>query len=236
MVQSFVELGTPNDRVSFIPLGIEVSTGPDEPSRIEHPTHKVFRSTDAFRIVYVGSLIPRKSVDTLLEAHRLLERRGHKVATLVVGSGPSEQELRALVASGGLEHVYLVGEQPPAHIGAWIYPAHVLVLPSRSEGRGLVLLEAMALGRPVIASDIPGPRELVHEGRTGFLFPPGDAASLAARLEELIRDPALRDRLGQAGRDLINAEGLTVRQSALRHIELYYNLARGYPKGRHKAP
>lgn len=228
MVESFLELGIAPDRIRFIPLGVELSDGPQAPA-LEHPAYRAFRSTDAFRVVYVGSLIPRKSVSTLLEAHRLLELRGHRLATLIVGSGPSEPELRAMVAASGLTGVYFAGEQPPAHISAWIYPSHVLVLPSLSEGRGLVLLEAMALGRPVVASDIPGPRELVLEGKTGLLFPPGQAAVLADRLASLIRDPALREHLGRGGHDLVLSEGLTVRQSARRHVELYQSLIRHDP-------
>jgi glycosyltransferase involved in cell wall biosynthesis len=97
---------------------------------------------------------------------------------------------------------------------------HVLVLPSLAEGRGLVLVEAMAEGLPIVASDIPGPRELVLPGRTGFLFPPGDATALAECLWRLA-DPSVRSRLGEGGRAFVDEQGLTVDASARNHVAMY---------------
>jgi glycosyltransferase involved in cell wall biosynthesis len=95
------------------------------------------------------------------------------------------------------------------------------VLPSRAEGRGLVLLEAMAAGVPVVASDIPGPREIVLEGETGLRFPVGDVLRLADAVERLLSDAALRARLASGGRALIAREGLTTDASAARHLAVY---------------
>jgi glycosyltransferase involved in cell wall biosynthesis len=85
----------------------------------------------------------------------------------------------------------------------------------------MVLLEAMALGLPVIASDIPGPREIVVDGRTGLLFEPGNAKALAEALERLAGDPDTRSEYGSRGRALLEAEGLTAERSANAHVELY---------------
>lgn len=84
--------------------------------------------------------------------------------------------------------------------------AHVVCLPSYGEGVPKVLLEAAACGRPLVASDSPGCREIVRQGETGLLVPPRDATALAAALRRLAEDPALRGRMGRAGRKLVEAE------------------------------
>jgi glycosyltransferase involved in cell wall biosynthesis len=116
--------------------------------------------------------------------------------------------------------VFFAGAQAPEAVRPWIRAGQVLVLPSRSEGRGLVLVEAMIEGIPVVATDIPGPRELVLPGQTGCLFPPGDSRALADCLERLA-DESLRRRLGEGGRALVEEQGLTVAASARQHVELY---------------
>jgi glycosyltransferase involved in cell wall biosynthesis len=85
---------------------------------------------------------------------------------------------------------------------------HVFVLPSESEGFGLVVREAQAVGVPVVATDTGGLSELVRDGDTGLLVPPRDTAALAAALRRMLEDPALRRRLSEAGRREAGASGL----------------------------
>jgi glycosyltransferase involved in cell wall biosynthesis len=172
-------------------------------------------------VIYVGSLIPRKSVETLLRAIRQLRDRQHEITCAIVGDGPQASVLRRLVKEWGLVNVVFAGHQPPTLVSSWIAAAHVLVLPSRSEGRGLVLAEALALGIPVVASDIPGVDELAVEGVTGLRFPVDDAPGLADCLGRLRADPALRARLGRGGIALVESEGLSLAASAQRHAALY---------------
>jgi glycosyltransferase involved in cell wall biosynthesis len=224
MVEEFVRQGIPPEKVCFIPLGVPSFKGSvTDPSALP----RFFDKGIGLRIVYVGSLIPRKSVHTLLKAHGILERRGRVPGTLVIGSGPSESALRGLTATLGLTNVIFCGAQPPHVTTSWLRAADVLVLPSLSEGRGLVLLEAMEAGLPVIASDIPGPRELVIPNETGMLFPPGDAEALARCLERLFDDGALGSLLGAAGKELLQRERLTPDESARQHIALYESLGSG---------
>lgn len=223
MVDELRRNGVPAERAHFVPLGVapaDVGRGPPDPG---HALLQEFARQPGLRVVYVGSLISRKSVMTLLEAHALAQEDGREVACLVVGKGPTEADLRAFVRRRGLRHVFFAGEQPPQAIRAWMRAGHVLVLPSRSEGRGLVLAEAMAEGLPIVASDIPGPRELALPGRTGYLFPPGDAGALADCLRRFT-DPSVRNRLGEAGRVLVEEQGLTVDASARRHVAVYRTL------------
>lgn len=236
MVDELLQIGIPRDRVTFVPLGVDVSEN-SEPVSFEHRAQRErVAAFDGLRVIYVGSLIPRKSVHTLLHAHELLQRRGHRIATLVVGSGPLEPQLRAIVGRQGIEDLYFVGSQPPQSIRYWVSAADVLVLPSRWEGRGLVLAEAMSLGLPVIASDIPGARELAIQGRTGLCFPPGDSEALADCLRRLLENPALRRRLGENGQAFIRLEGLTTQHSARMHLEVYLDCASHHQITKTKTP
>ena len=126
-----------------------------------------------------------------------------------------ESEVRRL----GLESVVrLAGERDD--VGELLAGADLFVLSSRSEGLPLSILEAMAAGLPVVASSVGGVPELVVEGETGLLVPPGDPHALAAAMERLLDDPALRRRLGAAGRTRVSEHfDLAVARRA--HLDLY---------------
>ncbi len=220
MVDEFRRNGVPAERVHFLPLGVAPAEACEAGQGRLDPLRQEFVGQPGLRVVYVGGLIPQKSVITLLEAHAIAQERGGEMACLIVGAGPTEPSLRAFVRERRLRRVFFAGQQAPDTIRGWIRSSHVLVLPSLAEGRGLVLVEAMAEGLPVVASDIPGPRELALPGRTGFLFPPGDAAALADCLRRLA-DPSVRSRLGEGGRALVEEQGLTVDASARHHVAIY---------------
>lgn len=144
----------------------------------------------------VGSLIKRKAVDHLLRAVAALNDK--RVHALIVGEGPELAALQALVAQLGLTgHVHFAGfqKQPLPFVAAM----DVVVLSSSREGLPRVVLEAMLLSKPVVASRVVGSRELVMDGESGYLYDYGDEAALTQRLRELVADPALRQRLGAAG-------------------------------------
>ena len=129
--------------------------------------------------------------------------------------------MRRLAARNGSTNVFFAGRQTPECVPSSIGAADVLVLPSLAEGRGLVIVQAMAMGRPVISSDIPGPAELVRHGENGFLFPARDDEALASCIAQLITNPELRERMGRRGRAMVAEEGLTPGRCAARHMELY---------------
>ena len=149
------------------------------------------------QIVSVGRLAPPKDFPTLVTAvARLPEGRAH---LRVFGDGPLRAELEAQTRALGIEAaVEFAGEVPDAR--PHLEDADVFVLSSLSEGMPVSILEAMAAGLPVVASAVPGLEEVVVEGATGFLTPPGDADALTERLGRLVDDPSLRGRLGAAGR------------------------------------
>lgn len=219
---SFRELGVPDSAISMIPYGIE--PGMEMDSEPDDPMFRAFSATEGLRLVYVGSLIPRKSVRTLLEAHCALEQRGRSVTTLIVGTGPLEDELRGYVAQQSLSRVLFVGEQPPSTIPHFLRASHALVLPSLSEGRPNVVLEAMAQGRLVLGSDIPGTREMIEEGKTGMLFPPRDTAGLTGCIEQLLEDGQRIAEMGSQASRSVRDKGLSTTDNARSHILLYRSL------------
>ncbi|MBH0774744.1 glycosyltransferase family 4 protein [Nocardia bovistercoris] len=159
------------------------------------------RAPDAVRIVMVGRLTPWKGQDVLLRALPLLRHRPAAV-TLVGGAFFDEEEfgdrLRALAAELDVP-VEFAGhvDDPTDHFAAADIAVHASVTP---EPFGQVVVEAMRAGCAVIAADAGGPTEIVRDGRDGVLVTPGAPAALAAALDRLIADPALRARLAESGR------------------------------------
>src|SRR5918912_59845 len=137
-------------------------------------------------VLYVGRLSPEKGIEELVAA-----TEGMKL--VVAGDGP----LRHLVPDA-------LGFVPHEELGRLYERAAVVVLPSYREGLPLSVLEAMAHGRPVVASAVGGIPELVEDGVTGFLVEPGDIAGLRAALERLLADPVLRRRMGRAARKRVS--------------------------------
>lgn len=163
------------------------------------------RGDGPLRLVFVGALLPRKGVDVLLNALKSLPK------TLewhldILGGGSQAEPLQALAAELPKDRVVFHGPQPSDKVQDAMQNADVVVVPSRegeegrSEGIPVVLMEAMSLSRPVIASRLSGIPELVIDGETGLLVPPDDVAALSAALTRLAGEPELAATLAQAGR------------------------------------
>jgi glycosyltransferase involved in cell wall biosynthesis len=160
---------------------------------------------DAFLVGCVGRIkAVRKGQEVLVEALAVLATDGRRPRCVIIGAPSPGNEshliaLRQLVEARGLSaQVALIGEIPDAR---WAYPAlDALVLPSaQPEPFGGVVMEAMAMGVPVIATAVGGSVEQVAEGETGLLVPPGDAPALAAAIARLMDEPALRRAMAEAG-------------------------------------
>lgn len=151
------------------------------------------------RFVCVGRLSSEKGQRGLLEAFAAVRGRTPGVQLDLVGDGPLRAELEALAAALGIaEAVRFHGALSEAETLAVIARSDVLVLPSFMEGLPVVIIEAMALGKPVVASGVAGIPELVHDGANGLLVPPSHWRALADAMAMLASDRALRDRLGVA--------------------------------------
>ncbi len=227
VTKSLVELGAPPEHTSFIPLGVDLVDSERFDSMDESPDFLRFKRFDGFRMVFIGRMVSLKSIETLLDAHSELEQRGHSVACALIGSGPSQDSLQAIARRNRSHNIIFAGSLPTAVTQQWLSAGHVLVLPSVSEGRGIVIVEAMAQGLPAVVSDIPGPRELVDDGVTGFLFPAKDVEALANRLEELIQSERLRREMGRRARQFVEMEALTTEHSARKYLALYERLVSG---------
>jgi glycosyltransferase involved in cell wall biosynthesis len=179
------------------------------------------------RLVTVGRLQAPKDAVTLVRA--LAALRGRPFEAVFVGDGPDRPAVEEEVRRLGLEPaVELLGERDdvPELLGT----ADVFVLSSHSEGLPLSILEAMAAGLPVVASNVGGVSEVVVDGDTGLLVPPGDAQSLAAAIERLLEDPPLCRRLGEAGQNRV-AEHFDLAAVQQAHLDLYRRVLarRGLP-------
>jgi colanic acid/amylovoran biosynthesis glycosyltransferase len=151
------------------------------------------------RILSVGRLVPEKGQSLLLRALALLAERGVDAELELVGDGPNREKLGRLAAELGLEdRVRFAGAIGQDAIAAHYESATLFCLPSFCEGIPVVLMEAMACRRAVIATAVSGVRELVRDGDTGVLVSPGREDELADALQMLIADAALRRRLGDA--------------------------------------
>ena len=174
---------------------------------------EAFNESDAFgqrapaplppspELLFVGSLHRTKGVDVLLDAWARVLREMPDAKLRIVGDGPMEAELRASAA--GLPspaNVRFVGRISRGEVAQAMDEARALVVPSRSEGFGLVILEAMARARPVIASNVGGIPELVIDGETGALVPPERDDLLANAIVTLLEDGDRCERLGRQGR------------------------------------
>lgn len=193
--------GIPAERIVRCHIGID--------TQAFHPP--VSRPVPAPRVVFVGRLVEKKGVATLLRAFALARASVPDATLAVVGDGPLRGSLEALARELALP-VDFLGQRDPEQVRAELQRARVFCLPSitaangDAEGFGMVLLEAQAMGVPVVSSARGGAQEGLREGRTGFAFPEGDADALAPLLVRLLRDDAEWARMSQAGPGFVRSE------------------------------
>lgn len=157
---------------------------------------------DTPTILFVGRLDRRKGFPILLRAYAEVRRRGRRARLLVVGAYDAGQTARfqRVVHREGIPDVCFAGLADAEALARYYQSSSVVCVPSLgSESFGIVLLEAMAAGKPVVASAIGGYREVLEDSKQGLLVPPGSVTGLADALDELLRDPDRRTQLGQAG-------------------------------------
>jgi hypothetical protein len=223
--QETIGRGIAADRVTVIPNAVDVETfrfdaAPDEALRRQLG----LAGTEV--VGFCGSFYAYEGLDLLVDAFARLAARRPRMQLLLVGGGFQEDALRAQVAFHGLQdRVVFAGrvhqDQVQRYYGLidmLVYPRHRMRLTELVTP--LKPLEAMAQGRVVVASDVGGHRELVEDGKTGFLFPAGDAAALAATIERVL---ASRDRWGdvrQNARRFVESERTWAR-SVARYADVY---------------
>jgi glycosyltransferase involved in cell wall biosynthesis len=190
----------PADKFTVIRLGIEldertragVADGKEERRQLGIPP-------ESFLVGWVGRMASVKRTDDVLVAFRGLRDLGVDAHLCLVGDGPDRAQVEKRAHElGVMKRTIFLGYQEEV---APLYAAFdALILPSGNEGTPVSAIEALAAGRPVVATSVGGVPDVVREREDGFLVPVGDTEAMAERLERLARDPKLRERMGQAGR------------------------------------
>jgi D-inositol-3-phosphate glycosyltransferase len=190
--------GASAERIAVIPCGVDTEMFRPLPQPV---AKDLLELSPEPLLLYVGRLQPIKGLETLLEA---MTRLRPEVRLLIVGGDQDEpenehgQRLRACVAELGLERrVQFLGAQRQERLRLFYAAADATVMPSYYESFGMVALEAMACGSPVVASRVGGLTTTVRDGVTGYLVPEGDPIALAERLTPLLGNPAVREDLGR---------------------------------------
>jgi glycosyltransferase involved in cell wall biosynthesis len=188
--------GVPAERVHVVPNAVK------PPTVLATPFSNTGRPP---RIVAAGRLHPKKGFDVLVAALALLRDQGQAFDCEIAGEGDERARLEGLIAQHGLgDRVRLVGWRDD--VPAFLATGDVFAFPSHQEGFPLVLLEAMAVGLPVVSSAISGPVEMIADGVDGALVPPGDPAALAQALAGVIAAPQKARALGAAARAKVLAD------------------------------
>lgn len=196
-----------------IPNGVDISRyeGVEPLGRWRDGTKNIF---------FVGRLEERKGVMDLLKAYRLLRKAGCDCRLLLAGAGPLEKQVRRYLLTRRTGGVELLGRVSDAEKARLFATADVFVAPATGrESFGIVLLEAMAAGRAIVASDIHGYRSVVRRGEQGLLVPPHEPRALAGAIARILSDDEARRRMGEAGRARVQQFSW---QNVTAKVEAYY--------------
>jgi glycosyltransferase involved in cell wall biosynthesis len=226
--QALLSTGIDNPlKVQRIWNGIETSRFAPERTGRPEIRRELGLPAEAYVVTTICRLFRPRDFDTLLTAFRDVTRELCSAHLLIVGDGPLRTEVESQVKTLGLTFlVHLLGMR--RDVPGLLQASDVLVLSSRGwEGLPLTVLEAMAAGLPVVASDVGGTREALQDGETGYLYSPGDAAELARLLLRLARDPALAAEMGRRGLARVR-ERFAVERMVRETAALYEQLVQGH--------
>jgi PEP-CTERM/exosortase A-associated glycosyltransferase len=223
-----IRRGIPASKLEVVPNGVDTSKftpGPRDEARARSAG-----LTGQFVIGFIGTIRRLEGLATLIDGFQILQRDRPNVRLVIVGDGSERSEVQARAKRLGLDGVLFTGTVPHADVASWYSVMDVLVYPRiraviNERVTPLKPLEAMALGRVCVGSDVGGLTELIRDEQTGLIFRADDPAHLAARLQLLIDDPARMDRLRQSALRTVRQErdwGSIVP----RYSELYERLIR----------
>ena len=204
------------DKILVIPLGVD--------TEIFKPSKNRKNSKENFEILFAGSLYKLKGVSYLIKSLKQVVHEEKNVKLRIVGEGPEKNRLKLLAQSLGLkDHVLFEGFVPHDKIVRYYQNCDIFCFPTLGEPFGKAVIEAMSCGKPVIASNRGGPKEIVEDGKTGFLVPPGKIESLAEKILKLLRDKKLRRKMGKEARKRV-LEKFSLEKVAESFRKLYLSL------------
>jgi glycosyltransferase involved in cell wall biosynthesis len=198
--------------ISIIYNGIDIKTFCPQPA---------LRPAGSFIITPGASRVTaRKGIKYLIEAVGQLAEKYPQIILKIIGDGNEKENLEKLVAEKGLQgSVIFLGRIPHEQVTPYYQEASVFVLPSLNEGMSNAMLEALAVGLPILATDTGGSTELVKDRVNGYIIQMKDGADIAAKLEKILTDENLRASMSRASREL--AESLSWEKVARQYFELY---------------
>lgn len=220
IVDLLVNAGVEGEKIRLIYSGID-------PSLYRARSHPSAPGSNRKVVGTVAMLEKRKGHTYLFEAACLLKDKGFKFQWQLAGDGSLRAELEAMVGRLHLKDE-VVFRGFLSDIPNFLSEIDLFVLPSLREGLGVSVLEAMAAGKAVVASDVGGLSELIVDGVSGFLVPPADAKALAAAIGKLLREPTLARAMGRRGAERV-AQYFTFDQMAAKNEDYYYTLIEGKP-------
>jgi len=181
---------------------VDVSRFTKEVNSTDHHQLKKSLGLDGCSVIgIVGRLRKEKGHTILLDAMAKVIKEVPEAKLVVIGDGPDRNQLKRRSENLGITgNIIWLGAKEPTETLQFYGIMDVVVVPSLFEGFGLTAAEAMAAGRPVVGSDVDGLREVIHQGRTGYLVPVGDSNAMAECLVELLSNPSKAQAMGEAGR------------------------------------
>jgi glycosyltransferase involved in cell wall biosynthesis len=200
--EELILLGMPEEKTHAVPHGIKVEDFEIKDQEID-AIRRNLRLLPGEKIIgIVGRLTAVKNHTLFLHAAKLVSKRYRDCRYVIAGDGPLRQDLEELARDLSIaDSVIFTGWVD--HIPALLHLMDIVVMTSRSEGFGYVLLEAMACGRPIIATRVSEIPRIISHGKNGLLVPPGDAKMLANTIEFLLRDPRRRIKMGKCARQSV---------------------------------
>ena len=188
-----LQIGCPPEKIRIVPNAVDTELFKPYPNMEREDL-----------VVWTGRFVPEKGLTYLIKAAKIVIDENSKVKFLLIGGGPLKSRLSGLIRSFHLEkNVFLIGPVKREEIAKYLAKACIFLFPSIREGIPKSVLEAMSAGKPVIASDIPGIKEVIKEGDNGILVPPKNPRMLAKAILTLLEDRSLRKKLGWNARKTV---------------------------------
>jgi teichuronic acid biosynthesis glycosyltransferase TuaC len=221
-----VNLGINENKVIVVPNGVD--TEKFKPLEKENARNLLNLPVDKNIVLFVGALRSIKGVDYLIEAAKDFVNTNTELYMVGRDDGLKKSLLKMAYELKITDRIKFVGPVNHEDVPLWISASDILVLPSLSEGRPNVVLEALACEVPVVATDVGGIPELIINGETGYLVPAKDSQELSEKVNKLLEDESLREKMGKLGRKSIILRGLTWEAHAKKTVDIYSELLQ-YP-------